>query len=218
MLDPMSAMALSKLIPMGIGALGKLFGGGAEKAALKEGWRKMNQLYNYTFPLGKQTAEEGRNTITEGMNTLKSPEQYFTDILSGSRPQLMGAIAPEVNAINEVAQAGRETEGAYGTGRGGGSAAANREAETERQKATYGSIFGARPQAAESLVGIGKVKSEVGLQQFSNALRALGLSQSAIESILQSAGQSRAIGSAENKDFMKDASSSIGGYLGSILT
>lgn len=189
---------------------------------------------------GLDYAKTGFRGTQTGMDTLGGAKRYFQTIMSGSRPDMMAAIAPEVNAVNETADASRTGGATFGTQRGGGVNAAAQSAETQRMTDITNAIFGARPGAAGQVakiggeeadigasqagigLGVGRLGTEeqdLGIKQLESGLRALGLSQSAIQHIIDSSIKSRKDSYAINKDTRNDIlkfASALFGALGGI--
>jgi hypothetical protein len=188
---------IAPFVPAIAGGLGALFGSGGGDAArqdyrtIRSGQNSLKDIASYTTPLGKTQASLGTANTQSGMGSLDQVKQYWTGILSGSRPAQMAAAAPEINAINEADAAQRAKEGAFGTSRGGGTNAAAQSAETQRMSDINNAIFATRPAAAQGLTTVGKAQADVGLQQMSNGLRAIGLSEDAVKAIIDSAMGSR---------------------------
>jgi hypothetical protein len=143
------------------------FGGSNTKTQQKQ----LGSIADYTTTFGKSTA-------ATGTSNLDAVSKYWTGILSGSRPAQMAAAAPEINAANEADAAQRAKESAFGTSRGGGTNAAAQNAETQRMTNVNNSLFGAREKAATGL-------ESVGVEQMKSGLQAIGLSEEAINGIIQ---------------------------------
>ena len=199
--------------------MGGFFGIGGSSAKTDRnrslyGWGEEQNVFNYALPLakslnaqGQDTTRAGLTTVDTGLGTLAGVKKYFQDIMSGSRPAQLAAVAPEVNAVNEASDAARTSQAWFGTSRGGGTNAANQEAEIRRQAAIDNAIFAARPGAAAETAKIGSMESQiglgkagVGLEQLNQGLRALGLSEQAIQHIIDSSITSRRDSYAINKD------------------
>jgi hypothetical protein len=162
------------------------------------------------MPLGKEEATTATGTTKSGLGTMESVKKYFQDIFSGPRSAQLAAVAPAINATNEMADASRAKEAWFGTSRGGGTNEANQQADIQRTSTISNLIFGARPEAAKATAEIGKAQADVGLQQMTNALWALGLSESVIQHIIDSSIVSRRDSYAINKDTQKQWGQAIG--------
>jgi len=193
---------------IGSSVLGSAMGRGGGSAArsdystAEQGIGGLNDISKTAMPIAKTGISTATANTQTGMGTLDAVKKYWTDILSGSRPAQMAAAAPEINARNEMDAAARAKEGAYGTSRGGGTNSAAQDAETQRLTDISNSIFGTRAKAAPGLTAVGGAQAEVGLQQMTNGLRALGLSEDAIKSIINAAQGNRQTSTDINNDSM----------------
>jgi hypothetical protein len=196
--------------------MGFLFGGGggsdakADYATMKSGQGMAKDIFKYTTPLGKSQVNLGTANTQTGLGSLDAVKQYWTGILSGSRPAQMAAAAPEINAINEASAAQRAKEGAFGTSRGGGTNASLQDAETQRMTDINNAIFATRPAAAQGLTTTAKAQADIGLQQMESGLRAIGLSEDAVKSILDSATNARQQSTSQNNNMMDQIGQAIG--------
>ena len=83
-----------------MGFISDLFGGGgggqAKDAfkAFQGGVGKANKLMDWTTPFGQSQARLGTANTQAGLSTLDTAKDYWTGILSGSRPAQMAAAAP----------------------------------------------------------------------------------------------------------------------------
>ena len=199
-----------------VSGIGSLFGGSGtkqEKSAITGGEQQLQDLFGITTPMGKTMSTAGQGTLQSALQTVQQPKDYWSSILSGSRPAQMAAVAPEISNINDIAAASRAKEGAYGTARGGGTAGANVEAETQRQAAIDRALFAARPEAAKGVLEAGRVQGQMGVEQLSAGLRALGLSEDAIGRIMSTATANREQAYKENLAKQRNIGNIIGGGL-----
>lgn len=195
-----------------IGAVGGRGGGGAARvdyAKVNEGQKDLGNIFNYTTPFAKSQIDYGTAATKSGKESLDAVTQYWKSILSGDRPAVMAAVAPEINTINDMYAGQRESESAYGTGRGGGTAEANRQAESQRLTDISKALFTARPQAAAGIESAATSTANIGLQQMSTALRALGLSEDAVKAIIGSAMGNRKTSADINANTMDAIGASI---------
>lgn len=209
------SFALPFLGPI-IGGIGGLFGGSGtkkEQGAIDTSSKQMQDLFGITTPMGKAMGTAGQGTMQSALQTVQQPKDYWSSILSGSRPAQMAAVAPEISNINDIAAASRAKEGAYGTARGGGTAGANVEAETQRQAAIDRALFATRPEAAKGVLQAGQVQGQLGAEQLSAGLRALGLSEEMISRIMSTATANRQQAYAEHQNKMRNIGNIIGGGL-----
>lgn len=144
-------------------------------------------VFNYGMDTAKSLEPKAEATTQSGLNAMDSVKQFFTNIMSGSRPAQFAALAPESNAINAQSDAARTSSAAFGTARGGGTAPAAVNADTARMKAIDDALFGLRPQAAQNVATIGGKEADIGMEQLSAALKSLGLSDEAISHYVSAA-------------------------------
>lgn len=173
------------------GVLG--FGGssGQDRDREIEGWNAEKNVFNYAFPLSKDLEQQSQLNMNKGLSTMDQARRWFSKVFSGSRPEQMEAVASDVNAVNQQGDALRRQQAAQGTGRTGGVAAGNQVADVNRLAQIDNMIFGARPQAAQAGASIGNAEANIAVQQLSAALRALGLSDEAIQHYIDSSMKSR---------------------------
>lgn len=153
-------------------------GGGKEKkedrAAQTKAWANLNEI----FGISKETAGKFG---AKGTAATDAAQNFWQTILSGSRQQLAEAVAPEASAARAAADAAKRQEGAMGTARGGGTAAANRELD-DRTRAQIDSLIGRiRPAAAGAL-------QSIGAEEISAMLSALGIGTGATGTVGSQAG------------------------------
>lgn len=169
------------------------FGGGSagtDRGRALSGWqdewtneREARSRYDQLYPGATTNFNAATGNLGAGAG-------YFKDVL-GSRPAAMAAVAPELNEINARGDATRTAQANLGTARSGGVASLNQQAEQLRQKAINDAIFGIRPQAAQQVASIGAQQGQLSEEQMGNALRSLGLSEDAVQHIINSSIQSR---------------------------
>jgi len=176
-----------------VGFLNNVFGIGGGSAAQREGAMvdqgesQLGGMAGFAFPFAQTATQAGTATTKQGLGTLGQAQNYWQNILSGYRPAQMAAIAPEIASIDQGAAAARSKQGAYGTARGGGTAAANANADTSRMTQINQALFGTRPVAAQEMKQIGSTQANIGQNQISEGLRALGLSEDAIKAMMEGA-------------------------------
>lgn len=120
--------------------------------------------------------------------------------MSGNRPAVQQAVAPETNQVLGQTDALKRMQANIGTARGGGNAGVNRTVNDDAMSKIDNLIFGVRPQAAQAVQGIGAQdagitasqagvgtqvggeEASVGSNQIAQALSALGLGANATAS------------------------------------
>ena len=173
-------------------------------------------VFNYGLDTAKSIEPKAQETTTSGLSAMDQVKSFFKNIMSGSRPAQFAAAAPEINAINERSDAARTQQSNLGTARGGGVASTAADAETSRMKSTDDMLFGARTGAASEVGKLGAQESQVGLEQLSAALRALGMSDEAIAHFTQAAIQKKAQNTQGWMNLFKLGTSVAGGLAGGL--
>jgi len=169
----------------------------------------LNNVFNYAMPLGENLASTGQQTTAAGVGDINQSLGYWSKLLSGSRPAMQAAIAPETNAVLSGADAQRRQQAAMGTARGGGTAGANQQ-EADKTKATIdNALFGVRPEAARQVGELGTKVAGIGTAETADALNALGLGED-VEKTLSTFGQKGGGGGSSPASL----GSSIAGILG----
>src|SRR4029077_4284876 len=179
----------------------------------KQAYGELGNVFNFALPLaqstssaGAGTTKAGLSTVNSGLNTLSGPLAYFQKLMSGNRPAMEQAVAPEANAPRASSDAAARNQAATGTARGGGTAGGNQQRHTDVMAQIDNLLFGARPAAAKAAADIGTTQSQIGLgesqvgnQQLAAALQALGIgTSSAGETGRMGLGQSEQSGEAFN--------------------
>ena len=176
---------------MGIGGSSAKTDRGNQLAATQGQWN----IFNYGLPQGQAGQATGQADLSAAKGTLQAPENYFRSLLTAGRTETAATSAPAVNTALAQSDAARRTEATMGTGRGGGTAAANREASTTTgagiDQIINQNMVGGRAAGASGLQQIAGEKASIGGVELSNALSLLGLGKGAIDSILSNATQSK---------------------------
>lgn len=150
-------------------------------------------VYNRGLPASDTQIKSGTTAENSGFQGLEAVKKYWGTLMGGNRPAVMQAAAPAVNAVNEQADAQRRQEAEMGTSRGGGTNAANQEAEAARTGAVSDIISKVQPAAATGLETVAKDEGALGGQQMREALSSLGLSKEVADEIVNSSIASRPI-------------------------
>ena len=140
----------------------------------------------------------GFPAVAGGITGLDQAKQYWSKIMSGNRPAVMEAAAPALTNINQQADAARAEQAQMGTARGGGTSAANQQAETNRMTQANQLIAGLQPQAAAGVQAASTAEAQAGEAQMRDALSAMGLSQNVADEIINSSITSRPISISAN--------------------
>lgn len=163
-------------------------------------YEQLNNLYNFGLATGKSGVDTGRATTAQGVSGLSSSQAYWQKLMSGNRPALEQAVAPETNAVQSQGDAARRNAAATGTARGGGTAGANEQQKTDQMARIDNLLFGVRPQAAQQEAAVSGEIANVGTTEMQQALEALGLSASSAGANLSGSITSRPISQKINQD------------------
>ena len=155
-------------------------------------------LYNRGLPMADKAQATGFPAVAGGITGLDQAKQYWSKIMSGNRPAVMEAAAPALTNINQQADAARAEQAQMGTARGGGTSAANQQAETNRMTQANQLIAGLQPQAAAGVQAASTAEAQAGEAQMRDALSAMGLSQNVADEIINSSITSRPISISAN--------------------
>jgi len=183
-----------------ISDIGQLFGGSSAKtdrgnqlAATQGNWN----IFNWGLPAGQAQQATGQGTLQTSLNTLQNPIAYWQNLLQGGRTAAAAAAQPSTQAVIDQANAQRTAQGAFGTARQGGTAAANAGQSSATTKSIDDIISQTlqtgQATGAQGLASAAGTQAGIGATQLANALSLLGLSQNSINAILQNATASRPI-------------------------
>lgn len=135
----------------------------------------LRSMTNSLGSSGAATFGAGQGTVTAGVDALQAPLQYYQSILSGNKPQMESAIAPEKSDILANYRAKRRKLASGVRGGGTNSAVAGSEFAEAGDVASL--LQKLRPQAAageadvaSKEAGIGVEESQLGNQQLFQAL------------------------------------------------
>lgn len=145
-----------------------LFGiGGVNSKQQNQSISNLGNLFNFGFGTA--------NTLTSaGSADTNAASGYFKSLVSGNRTAVEQAIAPQANQVRSAADASKRQQAASGTARGGGTAGANQQTDTNTQATIDNAIFGARGGAAGELAQVGAGETGAGLQAAQTAGGAAG--------------------------------------------
>lgn len=164
------------------------------------GWNGEWNLFNSGLPMSMDQINSGNADANKGAGNVAYSADWWKGILGGDKNRFMELTAPATNAVAEQFDAQRAAQAELGTSRGGGVNATNQQAATERDKTINTARFSAQPVAAQELAKTGGQQAQIAIEQVSNGLRLLGLSESAIQHIIDSSMQSRKDSYAINQD------------------
>lgn len=170
-----------------------LFGGDSSKDRKRQlqAWDNLQSLFGTSTATAGELKGTGMAAKRQGIGDLSTSQNYWKTLLSGSRPEIEGAVAPEANRMREAADTQKKQAAEMGTGRTGGTAAMNRSIDQGVQQQIDTLIGTIRPQAADKLGQIGVEFANIGAQDISSMLSALGIGESASATLGQQSGQAR---------------------------
>jgi hypothetical protein len=148
-----------------------------------QGWNQLNNVFNYAMPTSQAMAKTGAATTGTGLDTLGGAGAYWQRLLTGSRPALEAAVAPERNMMLSSADAARRQQAQEGTARGGGTAGANQQQQEQVQSQIDQALLGVRPAAAKETAQIGAQEAGIGLETTAQAQNLLGLGAQAASNV-----------------------------------
>jgi hypothetical protein len=169
-------------------------GGSSAKTDRKQqlaGQGMLQNVFNYSLPHAEAGAETGKQTTQAGLSGLDQAKAYWQKLLTGNRTATMQAVAPETNAARAESDATARQTSAMGTARGGGTAEAGQQRDTDLMAKVDNLLFGARPAAAGQVADIGRTEAGVGLSETGQATNLLGLGANTAEAFTGNAAGSR---------------------------
>ena len=226
---------------LGIGGSSATTDRGNQLAATQGEWN----IFNYGLPQGqagqvagnadlasaRQSMASATTDLGTALQTLQGPTDYWKSLLTAGRTQTAQNAAPAIQSVTDAAAANKNAESTLGTGRSGGTVAANREAgsgaQSQIDKIINENLLAGKTAGAEGLTQVSQLQGALGGQQgqigteqagigrteLGNALQLLGLSQSSITDILNNATQSRGL----SYDINQQTSSQLGSALGGLI-
>jgi hypothetical protein len=198
---------------LGIGGSSAKTDRGNQLAATQGTWN----VFNSGLGLESQQNATGQEQQATGQTNLNSATNYWSNLLTAGRTQTAQNAAPAVQAVVSGADAQRNQQSEFGTGRTGGTAAQNQTAATTTQGSIDNiineNLVGGKTAAATGLAGAGATDLSAGSTAISQALASLGISGSSASSILNNATQSYQYNQQNNGQI----ASSVGEALASFL-
>ncbi len=199
---------------LGIGGSSAKTDRGNQLAATQGEWN----IFNYGMPTGQAQQATGSNVLGSSLQPVNEAQDYFSNLLKAGRTDTAMRSAPAVNAALAGGDAQRMQNAEFGTGRSGGTAAANANAGA----ATTGNIDNiintnlvqGQAQGAAGLNQAGALKAGIGSDFLANALQLLGLGAHANDQILSNATQSRPI----SYQIGQQTAGGIGAAIGQLAT
>jgi len=177
------------------------------------GYGDLQNVFNFALPTSQSLESSGAATTKEGLSTLGDANSFWKNILQGSRPQVMQAVAPAVNAAESQEDAARRQQVASGTSRTGGVNAGNQDAQFKTQGAIDTAIAALPGQAASEEGKIGAATASIGQGVVGEALNALGLGSNAAQNLTSDASGSRVTSNAINQQTQQQWGQLIGTLL-----
>lgn len=175
-----------------------------DRNQVTSGFGQLNNLFNFGMNTSQKGVAAGGSTQQAGLSGLSDANSYFKNLASGNRTAVQQAAAPEINMVQNQADAERRNQVASGTSRGGGVAGANQQQKTDTMSKIDNALFGVRPAAAQAEASTSGKIADVGSTQMEQALQALGLSTTAASDNLFGAIKSREDSYGINRQAQKD--------------
>jgi hypothetical protein len=154
-------------------------------------------VFNQGMAVGTSGEASGTGTLDSAKSTLAPAEKYYQDLMTAGRTQTASNAAPAVNATLAGADATRKAEGEFGTGRSGGTVAANRTAATTSQGGIDNiinqNLVSGKAAGAQGLQSVAGQKTAIGSEELHNAMAAMGLSSGAIGDMVKTSMESRGL-------------------------
>jgi len=174
---------------------------------------------------GQDITNTGLKTVGTGLGDLSTADDYWKRLLSGNRPEMAQAIAPETNAVEAQSDAGRTAAARTGTARTGGTASADQQARDAMMAKIDNMLFGVRPTAAGQVADIGKAEGGLGLgeagigqSELNNALGFGNLAERGAGDLTSNARESRMdsfkINRQTQQDWVKFIQGIASGFMG----
>lgn len=158
------------------------FGKSDAQKAQKDAWSKLMDVFG--------TAKTQAGTLgKKGTANMDASADYWKSILSGDRQKSMAAVGPEASAARSYADASKKQMATMGTGRTGGDVA-QMQTMDDRVRVEIETLLGTKREKAAGELG------QIGAQEISAMLSALGIGESALTSI---GGQSSSTVNAEKQ-------------------
>lgn len=140
-----------------------------EVGAQQQSWQNLNSLFSTASNASKDFGSAGKGTLDQVTS-------YFKNLLGGNRQSSAEAVAPAANAARAGADAAKKQEADMGTGRTGGTVAANQQGEDKVRSEIDTLIGGVKPAAANALGSLGE--ADIGAM-----MSALGLGTNAAATV-----------------------------------
>jgi len=123
-------------------------GATTDRDAVRLGRTFEKNVFQFGLPAGEESVGAGQAAQGAAQN-------YFSNIVSGSRAGIMQAAAPEIASTLSASDASKRQLATSGTARGGGVASTNQQRNDATRSTVDNSILAARPAAAQALVNLG---------------------------------------------------------------
>jgi len=131
-----------------------------------------NYAFDYALP-------EGKKLLGEAESTLQKPADYYSQLLSGNRAEMMGAVAPEVGAISDQYQQNKQNISKF-TPQGGGQTSLLSELPFRQSRDVTTLLEKVRPEAAKGLERVSAAQGALSGQVTGEGLQSGALSLNAI--------------------------------------
>lgn len=169
---------------LGIGGSGSKTDRGQNLGATQGAWN----LFNYGLPTGEAQQTAGAASLKQASSSLQPASEYWNRLLTGGRTDYASLSAPAINSTLAAADATKNQAAQFGSGRSGGTVAAQRDAGTATEKQIDDTLnqnmTAGRAAGAQGVTQVAGAQTTIGSVQLQNALQQLGLSDTAIQQIL----------------------------------
>jgi hypothetical protein len=174
----------------------------------------LKNVFNWALPTAESAFGAGQKMLGGAMDTLGQAGGYYQKLLSGNRPAMLQAVAPETGAVRSASDAAARQQAASGTARGGGVAGANQQREDATMAKIDQLLFGVRPMAAEGATRVGATEAGVGGTELAAATNVLGMGTDAAANLGALATKSRSQSFDINRQTQQDVAGAIDAVMG----
>jgi hypothetical protein len=181
-----------------MGGIASLFGGNSAKTDRKQqldARDNVRNVFNYALPAAQTGQATGTGTTADAGKIFRDSGEFFQNLLKSNRSDTAQQAAPAINANLDAADAIKRREAITGTGRTGGTAELDRMAASDTS-GKNADIVNQTLNTNKAIGSSGELQAgqglaSVGSEQLRNSLQMLGLSESAISTLLGDTTKSR---------------------------
>jgi hypothetical protein len=180
------------------------------------GFSNLNNLFNFGLDTTKGLLSGSNQTTSQGVSALGDSLSHFMSLMKGNRTAVSADAAPQTNTALAQSDAVKKQAATMGTGRTGGTAAANRDVQDKTMANIDNFLFGEESAAGKEVSSIGSALSSVGIAQGSEALGFGNLSEKSESDMTSDAGSARPVDYGINQDTVGNVTGAIEGVLSKI--